>query len=163
VLLDAGHTDAQDLPGWEDIPLEERVAAYESDEVSFPDWDALLALARERATDWRPALQERIRAGMHERGGVVVARGDARASAAALYWLGAEPPSSTFPALAALDLPILLVLASRNDTSAQVERFRAAAPAAEIRSSVSEHDLLGHAADETIALVGDWLGQPRVA
>jgi pimeloyl-ACP methyl ester carboxylesterase len=164
VLLDAGHTDARDTPGWEELTLEERIAEWETSELSFPDWDALLALARERATDWRPALEERIRAGMHERGGVVVARADPRAAAAALHWLGAEPPTSTFSALSDLELPILLVLASRNDTSASVQRFRATLPAAEIRALDSEHDLLAHAADETIALVGDWVaGQPRVA
>jgi pimeloyl-ACP methyl ester carboxylesterase len=56
VLLDAGHTDARDTPGWEELTLEERIAEWETSELSFPDWDALLALARERATDWRPAL-----------------------------------------------------------------------------------------------------------
>lgn len=97
----------------------------------------------------------------------MVARADhPRAAAAALHWLGAEPPTSTFSALSRLGLPILLALASRNDTSASVERFRAAVPVAEIRTVDSEHDLLAHAADETIALVGDWVtdvDQPRVA
>jgi pimeloyl-ACP methyl ester carboxylesterase len=164
VLLDAGHTDAQDTPGWEELTLEERIASWDAEQTSFPDWDTLLALARERATRWRPALEERIRAGMHERAGAVVPRADPRVGAAALHWLGVEPPTSTFPALAGLEVPILLVLASRNDTSGSVERFRAAVPAAEIRVLDSEHDLLAHAPDETVALVGDWVvGQPRVA
>ena len=166
VLLDAGHTDVQDTPGWEESTLEERIAEWQTSDLSFPDWDALLTLARERATDWRPALEGRIRAGMRERGGAVVARADPRGGAAALHWLGVEPPTSTFSALSGLELPILLVLASRNDTSAPVERFRTAVPAAEIRTIDSEHDLLAQAADETIALVGDWVtdvGQPRVA
>ena len=98
VLLDAGHTDAQDMPGWADMPLDERILAFDASEVSFPDWEALLALAQERATAWRPALEERIRAGMQERDGMVIARGEPRAAAAALHWLGVERPSSTFRA-----------------------------------------------------------------
>lgn len=163
-LLDAGHTDAQDTAGWVDKSLEERIAEFEAAQVSFPDWDALLAAAQERATAWRPELEERIRAGMHERDGVVVPRGDVRASAAALHFLALEPPSSTLPALAELDLPILLLLASRNDTRAATERFRAAVPRATVETLDSEHDLLAHAPDETIRLVADWLlRQPFVA
>ncbi len=55
------------------------------------------------------------------------------------------------------DLPILLLLASRNDTSAATERFRAAVPRATVDTLDSEHDLLAHAPDETIRLVADWL------
>ena len=167
VLLDAGHSDAQDLPGWTESTLGERIAELEASPVTFADWDALLSLARERATSWRPALEERLRAGMHEQDGAVVPRGDVRAVAAALHGLGAEPPSSTLPALARLDLPILLVLAARNDTTGPTERFRAEVPHAETVTVDSDHDLLSHAPEETIALVADWLArqraQPRVA
>ena len=164
VLLDAGHTDAQDLPGWQDTSLEERIAEFEADQVSFPDWDAVLAAARERAPAWRPALEERICAGMQERDGVVAPRADVRAMAAALHFLALEPPSSTLPALGKLDLPILLLLASRNDTRAASDRFRAAVPRATVDMLDSEHDLLAQAPDETIRLVADWLlRQPFVA
>jgi lipase len=157
VLLDAGHTDAQDMPGWTEISLDERIAGYAEDQLSFPSWEAFFDLARERATAWRPELEDRLRAGMHEREGVIVPRADYRAAAAALHWLGLEPPSSTLPALARLDVPILLVLATRNDTTAATARFRDAVPRAEIREVDSEHDLLGQAPDETIAFVADFL------
>jgi pimeloyl-ACP methyl ester carboxylesterase len=168
VLLDAGHTDAADTAGWEAVSLEERIAVLQAEPVSFPSWDSLLEAARGRATAWRPALEERIRAGMEERDGSVVGRADPRALAAALHFLDLEPPSSTLAALAGLDAPILLVLASRNDTTRQVERFRAAVPAAETRTIDSEHDLLAHAPAATIELVAAWIDaasgtQPRVA
>lgn len=168
VLLDAGHTDAGDTAGWEAVSLEARIAAFRAEPVSFPSWDSLLDTARGQATAWRPALEERICAGMEKRAGSVVARADPRALAAALHFLNLEPPSSALAALAELDAPILLVLASRNDTTRQVERFRAVVPAGETRTIDSEHDLLAHAPAATIELVADWLDaasgdQPRLA
>jgi hypothetical protein len=66
--------------------------------------------------------------------------------------------------LATLDLPILLVLAARNDTAGATARFRSALPRARVEVVDSEHDLLAHAPAETIGLVADWLaGQPFVA
>lgn len=35
VLLDAGHTDVQNTPGWEELTLEERIAEWETSELSF--------------------------------------------------------------------------------------------------------------------------------
>jgi hypothetical protein len=59
----------------------------------------------------------------------------------------------------------LLVVATRNDTSAQVARFRTAVPRAAVIDVDSEHDLLAHAPEET-SRVADWLlrqaTQPRV-
>lgn len=86
---------------------------------------------------------------------------DPRAAAAALYGLLQEQPSSTHRALGAGSIPVLLVLAGRNDTVHEVERFRAAVPHAEVRTLDSGHDLLADAPDETIELVADWL-QPYV-
>jgi pimeloyl-ACP methyl ester carboxylesterase len=168
VLLDAGHTDAQDGALWADVTLEERIPQIrESLTYAFPTWDDMLAQARERATAWRPALEERLRAGMDEREGGIVPRADPVAVAAALHWVGVERPSEQLPLLGGhLDLPILLVVATRNDTSAQVERFRSAVPHASIATVDSEHDLLAHAPDETAAVVADWLLErthPRVA
>jgi alpha-D-ribose 1-methylphosphonate 5-triphosphate synthase subunit PhnL len=60
----------------------------------------------------------------------------------------------------------LLVVATRNDTSAQVARFRTAVPRAAVIDVDSEHDLLAHAPEETSRVVADWLlrqaTQPRV-
>jgi pimeloyl-ACP methyl ester carboxylesterase len=166
VLLDAGHTDVQDLGEWTDASLEERVAESESNPVSFAGWDEVVRIARERATAWRPALEERVRAGLEERDGRIVARGSIAAAAAAFHWVGVERPSAQLLALGGLELPILLAIASRNDTSAQVERFQDAVLHARVVAIDSEHDLFAHAPDETARVVADWLleeAQPRVA
>jgi pimeloyl-ACP methyl ester carboxylesterase len=163
VLLDAGHTDAQDMQDWVELSLDDRIAQYEERPVSFSSWDALLAFARERwAAAWRPALEERLRAGMHEDAGAVVARGDLRAAAAALHGVAVERPSSTLPALARLGLPILLVVADENDTANAVRRFRSAVAHADVRSVASDHDVLAGAPEETARLVGDWLLEQSV-
>jgi pimeloyl-ACP methyl ester carboxylesterase len=157
VLLDAGHTDVQDVMAWPEASLEERIAEFASSAESYESWDAVVALARDRATDWRPALEERLRAGLEERDGRIVARADLAAGAAAFHWLGVERPSTQLPRLGVIELPILLVVATRNDTKAQVDRFRAAVPHATTVEIDSEHDLLAHARDDTIRVVAEWL------
>jgi hypothetical protein len=49
------------------------------------------------------------------------------------------------------------VIATANDTTAEIERFRAAVPQAEVRRVDSGHDLLADAPEETIRLVADFL------
>jgi pimeloyl-ACP methyl ester carboxylesterase len=156
VLLDAGHTD---IPGDPERTLDDILAGIseQRERYRFDSWDAFFAAARETRPRWRPELEERLRAGMHEVDGAIVACSDRRAAAAAFHGLLQEQPSSTHAALGATDLPILLVLASGNDTAAEVERFRAAVPHAELTSVDSSHDLLADAPEETIALVAGWL------
>ncbi len=156
VLLDAGHTD---IPGDPDEKLDDVLAEIGDQHVRyrFESWDAFLEDARESRPNWRPALEERLRAGMHEEEGVVVARSDPRAAAAAWHGLVQEQPSSTHEALGELDLPIQLVLASRNDAAAETEAFRAVVPRAEIVTIESGHDLLADAPEETTSLVADRL------
>jgi pimeloyl-ACP methyl ester carboxylesterase len=158
VLLDAGHTD---IPGDPDQSLDDLLAAAAErpERYRFPDWDAFLAAARELHPSWSPQLEERLRAGMHEVDGAVVARSERRAAAAAWHGLIQEQPSSTHAALGRSDLPILLVTASRNDTAAELERFRTAVPHAEIRKIESGHDVLADAPEETISLVAAWLSR----
>jgi lipase len=156
VLLDAGHTD---IPAEPDQTLEDVLAEMgeQHERYRFESWDAFLAAARETRPRWRPELEEQLRAGMQEEAGEIVARPDRRAAAAAWHGLMQEQPSSTQAALGALDLPILLVLASRNDTAAERQRFRAAVPQAEVVTIDSGHDLFADAPEETATLVADWL------
>jgi pimeloyl-ACP methyl ester carboxylesterase len=166
VLLDAGHTDVQDVGEWTDATLEERLAEFEANPISFASWEEVMRIAREQATASRPALEERVRSGLEERDGRIIARGSIRAAAAAFHWVGVERPSARLHALARPELPILLVVASRNDTSSQVDRFRATVPHARVTAIDSEHDLFAHAPDQTARAVADWLleeAQPRVA
>jgi lipase len=156
VLLDAGHND---VPGDPTTPLDEVIASFGEQHARyrFDDWDAFLAAAKETRPRWRPALEEQLRAGMREQDGAIVARSDKRAAAASWHGLLQEQPSSAHEALGRTGLPVLLVVASESETGADVERFRAAVPAAEIAEVESGHDLLADAPDETIALVSKWL------
>jgi pimeloyl-ACP methyl ester carboxylesterase len=156
VLLDAGHTD---IPGDPSTPLEQVIAELGEQHVRyrFDDWDAFLAAARETRPRWRPALEERVRAGMREDNGEIVAASDRRAAAAAWHGLLQEQPSSVHDLLGRSGVRLLLVVASRNDSRDEVERFRAAVPRADIEEVESGHDVLADAPDETIALVSEWL------
>jgi len=156
VLLDAGHTD---IPGSPEQTLEGVLAqlAERPERYRYADWDAFLSAERETRPRWRPALEERLRAGMREVDGAVVARADRRAAAAAWHGLAQEQPSSTHARLGQSGLPVLLAIATRNDTAAELERFRAAVPHAEIVRIDSGHDLLADAPEETIRVVADWL------
>ena len=156
VLLDAGHTD---IPGEQAQTFEDILAGMveQQERYRFESWDAFFAVARETRPRWRPALEERFRAGMHELEGAIVARSDPRAAAAAWHGLLQEQPSSTHDALGESGLPVLLVIATGNDTATELERFRAAVPGAEIATVDSGHDLLADAPEETIAVVADFL------
>ena len=156
VLLDAGHTD---IPGDAEQSFEQILAGIsdQQERYRFDSWDTFFAAAQETRPRWRAALQERLRAGMQEVGGAIVARSDRRAAAAAWHGLVQEQPSSTHAALGRSDLPILLVVATQNDTATELNRFRAAVPHAQIRTVDSGHDLLADAPEETIAVVGDSL------
>jgi pimeloyl-ACP methyl ester carboxylesterase len=151
VLLDAGHTDVPERSREE---LEREFTADHA-ELDFESWDAFLDAARSDRTTWSPALEERYRAGMTERDGRIVARLDPEAAAWALHGVMREPPSSAHERLGG---PVLLVVASRNDTSEAVARFLAAVPQADVRTVEAGHDVLGDAPAETIAVVSDWLG-----
>ena len=156
VLLDAGHTD---IPGDPEPSLAEMLESVSAqhERYRFDNWDAFLDVAKETRPRWRPALEERLRAGMRERDGAVVARSDRRAAAAAFHGLLHEQPSSAHSALGESGLPVLLVLAAQQDTATEAERFCAAVPQTEVRVVDSGHDLLADAPAETIALVADWV------
>jgi pimeloyl-ACP methyl ester carboxylesterase len=163
VLLDAGHTD---IPGDPERSLEDVLEelSAQQERYRFTSWDAFFDAARESRPAWRPALEERVRAGMEEDvNGEIVARSDRRAAAAAWYGLLQEQPNSVHEALARSGLPVLLVLAKRNDTAAELERFRMTVPQVETREIDSDHDLLANAADETIETVGEWLRSTAAA
>jgi pimeloyl-ACP methyl ester carboxylesterase len=156
VLLDAGHTD---IPGDASQTLDAAMDAVAGspERYQYEDWDPFLEAAREGQPNWRPALEERLRAGMVERDGAVVAASDRRAVAAAWHGLLQEQPSTTFGALGTTAVPMLLVVGSRNDTAAELRRFRTAVPACAIETIDAGHDLLADAPRETVDLVASWL------
>lgn len=156
VLLDAGHTDIPGDPAPSLAEMLENVST-QHERYRFDSWDAFLAAAQETRPRWRPALEERLRAGMREQDGEIVARSDRRAAAAAFHGLHQEQPSSAHDALGQSGVPVLLVLAAQEDTASEAEHFRAAVPQTEVRVVDSGHDLLADAPEETIDLVAAWV------
>ena len=161
VLLDAGYTDFQDQPAFEEKTLEE-LAGELRDELARFDWAAYVDAQRARYRSWRPALEQRVRAGVREVDGALVPRVAPEVLAAAARGVIVERPSSTLTALGSLDVPILLIAAGdtlENEWARRaLERFRAAVPRAEVETLPdSGHDLLADAPQATIRLVGEWL------
>jgi pimeloyl-ACP methyl ester carboxylesterase len=156
VLLDAGHTD---IPGDPDRTLEDVLAELgeQHERYRFDCWDTFFAAAREARPRWRAALEEQLRAGMREEDGAIVPLADRRAAAAAMHGLQQQQPSSTHAALVSLEIPILLVLASRNDTAEEARRFEVAVPRAELVTIEGGHDLFADAPEDVAAVVADWL------
>jgi pimeloyl-ACP methyl ester carboxylesterase len=165
VLLDAGHSDAQDDPVFEaHLSAEERLASVRRDaaDFTFPSLDAALAMAREGAARWTSALEIAWRTNLTMLDGHVVLTVDPAVYAAALQGFVDHPPSATWPAIAAAGVPVLLVLASqppeRRDFQQRcAHRFAAALPAADVRWVDSPHDVVSGLGAELATLVGDWL------
>jgi len=154
VLLDAGHTDVDATGSRADLEAA-FVAEHAND--AFDDWGTFFDAVRERVQTWGPRAEERFRAGMEERDGRIVVRGDPRAGAWALWGVATEPPSAALPLLANLALPILLVRSDRASDASELANFTATLPSAEVRSVDSGHDLLAGAPMQTAELVAAWL------
>jgi pimeloyl-ACP methyl ester carboxylesterase len=148
VLLDAGYSDVET-----DHDRDELVQSFEKEQAdfAFDDWDAYFAWVQTRVRAWRPALEPRYREGMTERDGKVVPRSNARAAAWALHGVQTEPPRPTHDRLT---VPVLLLLA----TDADPEGFAERVPHARVERLDTGHDVVEDAPEETVSLVGEWLG-----
>jgi pimeloyl-ACP methyl ester carboxylesterase len=154
VLLDAGYTDLQDEPRFQERSLDDLREEFRAGALRFDSWDAYLEAARARPRVWRPALEARARAGMREEDGAVVQLVDPDTGAAAFYGVAVEPPSEV---LARIRCPVLLVVATEMVEQLgerPLERFRTALPQTEVVTLDSGHDLLADAFDETVDAVG---------
>ncbi len=165
VLLEAGYTDFQDQPGFRERTVEELSAELRAERARFA-WPAYLDAQRTRARAWRPALELRVRAGVHAVDGALVPRVAPEVVAAAARGVAVERPSETLADLNALDVPILLLTAGdtlANDWAQRaLARFRAAVPRADVEEiRDSGHDLLADALEETTRRVAEWLGARR--
>src|SRR5205814_459324 len=118
VLLDAGYSDVDELPAATREELAEQFER-EQEAFAFDTWDEFLETVRSRRSNWRPALEERYRAGMVEREGKIVPRSPARAAAWALYGAATEKQTATH---GRLHLPILLLLAADADAGAFADK-----------------------------------------
>jgi pimeloyl-ACP methyl ester carboxylesterase len=159
VLVDAGYTDLQDDPEFQERSIDELLGDLGADEFRFESWDAYLEAARGRVAAWRPALEARARAAMREEDGWIVPRLAPEAFAAALYGVAVERPSE---ALADIRCPVLLVAATGTLArlgEGPLDRFRDRVPHAEVVTVEGGHDLLADAPEETAELVGSFLAR----
>jgi pimeloyl-ACP methyl ester carboxylesterase len=159
-LIEGGHYRAPPVVGDNAADLEACIAEarVETEEDSFPSWDAYFSFERESLRRWTPALAETHRAVMREEDGRVVPILSADVLAAIKHGGRREPVTETYPAIAASHVPVLLLTAEgpeADDAREAVERFRSALPDARVESIPNAiHDLVSFAPREVSALVG---------
>ena len=166
VLVDSGHADYQDQPGFpHGKSYEDLVEDYRSPERSIRTTAA--DFERDAQAEVRrpltPELLEIFRAGVREEDGELVGIPTPEVRAAAMWGLIDTRVSETWPAIAEAGIPILLLLATepaemreQNDEAAR--RFREQLPDAEIVFlEGAGHDLFADAGPELARLVADWV------
>jgi pimeloyl-ACP methyl ester carboxylesterase len=156
VILDAGYEDPPFDPTKSfEAYLEENEQFWE--EACEPSWESALAGARERFHRWSPAIEETFRAAWREENGRLVPSGSPSVVAAVEHGMAQALPSTVKPAVAASGLPVLLV-ASEDASQADLVRFAADVPQAEIRRAEgANHDVLADGGPALVELVCDWL------
>src|SRR5262245_37193404 len=164
VLLDSGHLDYRDQPGFDPgKPLEAWIQEASARQWSWPSRDAFLADLREDAKRMTPEYEEAVLAGMVEGfdGSVHGAPPEVRG---AVYSAAARARSTdAWPAIDAARIPTLLVYATDPPEQGAVnvaaaERLRAAIGTATVVALPgAAHDLIGDAGPELAAIVADWL------
>jgi pimeloyl-ACP methyl ester carboxylesterase len=166
-LIDGGYLEWADIPGVDTgADLESCIAwarkAAAAD--SFASWAAYFAVQGEELGRWTPALAEAHRAMMREADGRIVPIIEPEVAGAIRYGEFQEPLPTTYPALAAAGIPVLLVTAPEETehqaaAEAAIGRFRSALPRARVESWPDAiHDLVSSAPAEVAELVGAFAG-----
>ncbi len=152
VLLDAGYADPDPA---ESVSLEEVRGFWEAECAA--DRAALVRRLRASGGRWSDAIEAAFLAGWHEHGGRLEPIAAPETFARAFTDLREDPPTSAWPALAASEVPILLVAAETADQS-DVDRFRAAVPGAAIEHlRGAGHDVCRDQPERVATIIGDWL------
>lgn len=150
-LVEGGHYGSQPPTGLEAAIAE---AQAEREEDTFDSWDAFFAFEAESLRRWTPALEQAHRAVMREEGGRVAPIASEEVVGAIHQGSRLEPLAEAYPAIAAAQVPVLLLVASGSETEA-VERFRAALPAAQVDAVPDGiHDLVSFAPERVADAVG---------
>lgn len=166
VLLDSGHLAYADMPGTEpDQSLPERIAALEA--VDLP-LDTRAALHDELAHEVRRPVTDLLLAALEpamrdQPDGSVELVVTARTRAAARHGMLRARPVDSWPAIAAADLPVLLLLATeptetRVLNEAGLGPISAALPGLDARFLPGwGHDLISDGGPRLAAIIGSWL------
>jgi pimeloyl-ACP methyl ester carboxylesterase len=166
VLVDGGYVDYADLSGFDlgaDLEACVERARARAGRRSFPSWGAYFASERDDLGRWNPALEAAHRETMREQDGAVVPVLSPE-SVGAIHHAGlVEPTVSTYPALRAAGLPILLLVPADGVAGSAVapgclERFAEQVPQLAIRELPGAvHDLVSVAPGELAATISSWI------
>jgi pimeloyl-ACP methyl ester carboxylesterase len=169
ILLDSGHLDSQDAPGFpDDTSFEALLREHRSPERQVRATDVadlreqLAPLVRRPLTD---ELMASFLAGVRKEDGALVGIPTPETRAAAMKSISDVRASSFWPALADALTPILVVLATEPESAReQNERaapvFAARVPQAEIvRVAGAGHSLVADAGPAVGRLIADWLAR----
>jgi pimeloyl-ACP methyl ester carboxylesterase len=169
VLYDSGHCDYADWPGADlTATRDEMIQNAASEDTEVASWEELLDLLRaeDLVHEWTlPACREAVEV---QPDGRVRLRMDTAARGAALYELTHARASAAWPAIAAAEIPTLLLLATKPDdvrdaNEKLVPRFAAAVPHAEILRPGCRHAVFADLGAKAGELVVDWLQQRDVS
>jgi pimeloyl-ACP methyl ester carboxylesterase len=165
VLVDTGHMDYQDSPNFpHGKSLEELIEDARTPERSIRVAENDFAAEAQEGVPRpvTPELLEAFRAGVRERDGELVSIVTPEVRGAVMHGIMEVRVSSTWPAIADAEIPILLLVASepeelRERSEAAVPVFVARFPNAEIHwIEGAGHDLIADAGPEVARLVRDW-------
>jgi pimeloyl-ACP methyl ester carboxylesterase/gamma-glutamylcyclotransferase (GGCT)/AIG2-like uncharacterized protein YtfP len=169
VLLDAGHSDPSEQPGY--VPgttLEQHEQRSRNAlAVRWDDQAALEAEVRPLVRGWSDDLARTFRAATRiDEDGRIAPATDPAGRARVYAALYDASVTRTWPALAASGIPVLLLVATEpaevEELRARaVERFSAALPEADVVRVQGGHDLIADAAPRVAAVVRDWLSSAR--
>ena len=170
VLLDAGYIDPTDSPAFEAKgTLKDRVRAAERSlsAFRFARLEEALNTVSDDYPDWTPELEASWTAGLRLHRGRVVPRLRPSTYGGSVQGLVSEPVSSTWPALAASRVPVLLLAADEPASARELQaaaraRFLAGVPQAQVRVlSGQRNDLVAGMGASLVPVVGDWLATSR--
>lgn len=167
VLVDSGHADYQDQPGfphgksYEEL-VEDNRAPGRTIRTTKADFER--DAQEETRRPITPELMEAFRAGLREEGDELVSIVTPEARASAMWGLMETRVTESWPAIAEAGIPILLLLATEPEDVGErnrgdAETFRERFPEAEIVfMDGAGHDLFADAGPELARLVADWAG-----
>jgi pimeloyl-ACP methyl ester carboxylesterase len=164
VLLDSGHLDYADQPGFDPgAPLEAWIERARGTRWEWPSREAFLDELREDATRITPEYEQAVLAGMAEQPDGSL-HGPAPEVRGAVYKaLAASRSSEAWPAIDAAGIPTLLVYATeppdrRAENEAGAGRLGdAISKVAVVPLPDAGHDVIGDGGPELARIVRDWL------
>lgn len=166
VLLDSGHIDYRDAPGFRAVSDFEELLedARRPERVFAPQpWEQFEEELRGEVRRWAPAIPAIIRAGVRMENGLATQIPTPEVGAAARYGLGQRRVSESWPAIKGAGIPVLLVTASeppeaRAANRIAARRFQTAIPEATVLEMPNAgHDLLLDAGPALAEAISEWL------